>query len=133
MGSEYYLNSISHHGILGQKWGRLNGPPYPLSRSDLSASEKKADDKNRSIKETSSRKQKSRLSMKQKNALVGAGVITANVLAIYGGYKLYKALDRAIDKQTEINVNAIINGASDVNIADMADIIADIPGFKFTI
>lgn len=133
MGNEYYLNSISHHGILGQKWGRLNGPPYPLSRSDLSASEKKADDKNRSIKETSSRKQKSRLSMKQKNALVGAGIIVAEVLAIYGGYKLYKALDGAIDKQTEIYVNAIINGASDVNVADIPDIIADIPGFKFTI
>lgn len=71
--------------------------------------------------------------MKQKNALVGAGVIAANVLAIYGGYKLYKALDRAIDEQADINVNAIINGASNVNIADMAAIIADMPGFEFTI
>lgn len=22
---------LSHHGILGQKWGKQNGPPYPLS------------------------------------------------------------------------------------------------------
>lgn len=33
---------LAHHGILGQKWGKRNGPPYPLSASDHSASEKKA-------------------------------------------------------------------------------------------
>ena len=37
--SELY---IAHHGILGQKWGKRNGPPYPLSPSDHSAAEKKA-------------------------------------------------------------------------------------------
>lgn len=34
--------SLTHHGILGQKWGKKNGPPYPLRPSDHSASEKKA-------------------------------------------------------------------------------------------
>ena len=33
---------LEHHGILGQKWGRRNGPPYPLDAGDHSASEKKA-------------------------------------------------------------------------------------------
>lgn len=33
---------IRHHGILGQKWGQRNGPPYPLGASDHSASERKA-------------------------------------------------------------------------------------------
>lgn len=33
---------LQHHGILGQKWGKKNGPPYPLDGSDHSASEKKA-------------------------------------------------------------------------------------------
>ncbi len=33
---------LSHHGILGQKWGMRNGPPYPLGAGDHSAAEKKA-------------------------------------------------------------------------------------------
>lgn len=35
-------NTLAHHGILGMKWGRKNGPPYPIGVSDHSASEKKA-------------------------------------------------------------------------------------------
>lgn len=30
---------LEHHGILGQKWGDRNGPPYPLDYSDHSAEE----------------------------------------------------------------------------------------------
>lgn len=33
---------LRHHGILGQKWGKRNGPPYPLGGGDYSQAEKKA-------------------------------------------------------------------------------------------
>ncbi len=36
------MSYISHHGILGQKWGNRNGPPYPLGGGDYTAAEKKA-------------------------------------------------------------------------------------------
>lgn len=39
-GSDYYTKDISHHGILGQKWGKKNGPPYPLDSEDHSKKEK---------------------------------------------------------------------------------------------
>lgn len=38
----YHSDELYHHGILGQRWGKKNGPPYPLSAKDHSASEKKA-------------------------------------------------------------------------------------------
>lgn len=33
---------LVHHGIVGQKWGKRNGPPYPLGGGDYTESEKKA-------------------------------------------------------------------------------------------
>lgn len=40
-------NYLAHFGILGQRWGHKNGPPYPLGYSDHSAAEKKANPKGR--------------------------------------------------------------------------------------
>lgn len=38
----FYTNEMYHHGIFGMKWGKKNGPPYPLKEGAHSASEKKA-------------------------------------------------------------------------------------------
>ena len=37
-----YRDYLIHHGIAGMKWGIRNGPPYPLSYSDYSKSERAA-------------------------------------------------------------------------------------------
>lgn len=36
-----YSQELYHHGIEGQRWGKRNGPPYPLSYKSKSSSEKK--------------------------------------------------------------------------------------------
>jgi hypothetical protein len=36
-----YKQELYHHGILGQKWGQRNGPPYPLKGGAYSRSESK--------------------------------------------------------------------------------------------
>lgn len=40
--NEIEQNYLAHHGILGQRWHKRNGPPYPLDAGDHSKSEKEA-------------------------------------------------------------------------------------------
>lgn len=89
---EYYLY---HHGIKGQKWGKRNGPPYPLGKNDHSASEKKAGwqkslDKNDKGDSTDKPKGKWHLSDGQKRAIKIGATAVATTLLVYGTYKLGK-------------------------------------------
>lgn len=92
---------LVHHGILGQKWGKRNGPPYPLGASDHSASERKAgwrksldrggkseDNKKRKKQREIRAPEKKGLTDKQKTALKVGAALAVTALAVYGGYKL---------------------------------------------
>ena len=114
---------LAHHGILGQKWGRKNGPPYPLGASDHSASEKKAgwrkslDSNSTSDKKTGQTKSNKgdtersgfHLTDKQKKyAKIGLAV-AGTALAAYGAYRL--ADSGALD-------NLIALGKNQVNLVE---------------
>ena len=50
---ETYSEYLMHHGIQGMKWGRRNGPPYPLSASKRASVEGKKGDKTKKIESDS--------------------------------------------------------------------------------
>lgn len=112
----YYSNTtLSHHGILGQRWGDRNGPPYPLGSGDHSSSEKKAGWRKslqkdssvpnkiankivaKQVKDTTYKPTKkslkdkwNSLSDKQKKAIKIGATVAVSVLAAYGIYRLIR-------------------------------------------
>lgn len=79
---------LTHHGILGQKWGKKNGPPYPLADSKHSSREKKAGWK-KSLKTASDLDDDSKRAARikkgkkiTKGLLIGVGAITVSSLAV---------------------------------------------------
>ena len=73
MRNDFESNYLVHHGILGQKWGVKNGPPYPLDQSAKPSSEKK---------------KSFTLTDKQKKYIAIGAAAAATALAAYGMYKV---------------------------------------------
>lgn len=128
----YYKNQngewLQHHGILGQKWGKRNGPPYPLDASDHSASEKKAGwrkslnkpsrekpTENESSDNVDNEKRSFHLSDKQKKYIKIGATVAATALVTYGAYKIGKS--GVLDKYTLIGKEKVAG-------------LIDVPGLK---
>lgn len=112
---------LKHHGILGQKWGKKNGPPYPLGASDHSTSEKKAGWRKSLDKDSSDNDNKKRgLSDKQKKAIKIGATVAVTALAAYGTYRLVKSgkLDNYIDIGKSKTETLLKKKAGDTKIGD---------------
>lgn len=124
-----YETNLYYHGILGQRWGRKNGPPYPLGSSDHSASEKRAGwrksiDKSSDTSYTNNSKQskeKKRLTDNQKKAIKIGVAVVATALVAYGTYKLAKSgkLDPLIQNGKAKVEELMGTNLKDVKVGDL--------------
>lgn len=88
------MSTLTHHGILGMKWGKRNGPPYPLSMNQKSAAEKSADNQSNSNSEKDvgvSKRSHSGLTDKQKHYIKVGAAATGVALAAIGTAYLVKS------------------------------------------
>lgn len=119
---------LYHHGIKGQRWGKRNGPPYPLDAEDRSAEEKKAvdSDKNKRYNmnnaASKSYKRKIHLTDKQKKLALTIAIGAASIGIMMGisaiadmpdmSAKNCKALINSIDNNrnltTKLSKNKVI-------------------------
>ena len=108
--SEYYgiicmdIDVIKHHGILGQRWGKKNGPPYPLGADDHSALERKlkksrsSSNNNKQPKKASQRKQEDQRKPKGSKLKTDGGILQALKNSDKLNDKAHKEHDRIVSK-----------------------------------
>lgn len=160
MRNDFESNYLAHHGILGQKWGVKNGPPYPLGASDHNASERKAGYKksigggrnkelynrkattqSNSKSSNSDKKEKFHLTDKQKKMIAIGAAVAGTALIAYGAYKL-GASDKlgdlglkgaaAVDRILKRNKGAgdFLNDINDLSIATGIDLNSKVLSIK---
>ena len=83
-------NELYHHGILGQRWGHRNGPPYPLDPNRHSASERKAGWKKSLDASDDDEESKLKKFVNSKGFKVALGVTVAAAVT-YGAYRVGKS------------------------------------------
>ena len=114
-------DTLQHHGILGQRWGKRNGPPYPLSGGAHSQREKKHGTKGWSIEAKNESTGISKSKNKDSNSSVKYSrreleKYRKNIVMYYGDGSLAKAneyktmplKDLAIDKERKDNTKKVI-------------------------
>ena len=110
------------------RWGKRNGPPYPLSASDHSASERKAgwrksldkSSRDSHTKDVSGNdKEKHGLTDKQKKAIKIGAAVAVTALAAYGTYRLAKS--GKLDKYIEIVKKKVDVMLSDKKVGSAKD------------
>ena len=105
-------DELYHHGILGMKWGKKNGPPYPLDAEDHSQSEKQAGYE-KSIKGGLSDEQKAKF---KKAAKITTGVLLG--AAVVGG-SIYLAKSGKLDDVFLKSGKDIVDGLKDTPVDDL--------------
>ena len=148
MSGYYYTKSeLYHHGILGQKWGKLNGPPYPLGTKDHSKAEQKAGwrkslgggrneelyDRKQSKSNKTSKKaveqantkvaKEGGLTPEQKKMLIGSAIGAAVALGV--GTAVYVHLKKGslpINEDFSIDAGSVIQRMSPASETDLHDV-----------
>lgn len=114
-----YRTTLTHHGILGMKWGKKNGPPYPLNASNHSVSEKKAGWQKSLGKDSQDDAKQKGLTDKQKKAIKIGAAAAGVALAACGTYYLYKS--GKLDNLIEMGKNNVKGLAGDADIIDFGE------------